>query len=234
MDYPKSLPGTGLVNGRFVDENPLTGAIGSLIPAQWGNAVTEEVLNVIQSAGLAADEQDNAQLKSAIEQKITQSMVPLASVQDAEQGTDNVKRMTPLRVFQAIAKRVVQASESIAGVAKIATQVQTESGADTTTIVTPKTLRFGFSASLTTNGYIVFPSWLGGFIIQWIGLSTLGIQGAYSSFTLAFPNICLAVFPSTLNGSAPGSVSLGAKNQNGFTLYSELLPCGFCAIAFGR
>ncbi len=234
MDYPKSLPGTGLVNGRFVDENPLTGAIGSLIPAQWGNAVTEEVLNVIQSAGLAADEQDNAQLKSAIEQKITQSMVPVASVQDAEQGTDNVKRMTPLRVFQAIAKRVVQASESIAGVAKIATQVQTESGADTTTIVTPKTLRFGFSASLTTNGYIVFPSWLGGFIIQWIGLSTLGIQGAYSSFTLAFPNICLAVFPSTLNGSAPGSVSLGAKNQNGFTLYSELLPCGFCAIAFGR
>jgi hypothetical protein len=234
MDYPKSLPGTGLVNGRFVDENPLTGAIGSLIPAQWGNAVTEEVLNVIQSAGLAADEQDNAQLKSAIEQKITQSVVPVASVQDAEQGTDNVKRMTPLRVFQAIAKRVLQASESIAGVAKIATQVQTESGADTTTIVTPKTLRFGFSASLTTNGYIVFPSWLGGFIIQWIGLSTLGIQGAYSSFTLAFPNICLAVFPSTLNGSAPGSVSLGAKNQNGFTLYSELLPCGFCAIAFGR
>lgn len=234
MDYPKSLPGTGLVNGRFVDENPLTGAIGSLIPAQWGNAVTEEVLNVIQSAGLAADEQDNAQLKSAIEQKITQSVVPVASVQDAEQGTDNVKRMTPLRVFQAIAKRVVQASESIAGVAKIASQVQTESGADTTTIVTPKTLRFGFSASLTTNGYIVFPSWLGGFIIQWIGLSTLGIQGAYSSFTLAFPNICLAVFPSTLNGSAPGSVSLGAKNQNGFTLYSELLPCGFCAIAFGR
>ncbi len=234
MDYPKSLPGTGLVNGRFVDENPLTGAIGSLIPAQWGNAVTEEVLNVIQSAGLAADEQDNAQLKSAIEQKITQSVVPVASVQDAEQGTDNVKRMTPLRVFQAIAKRVVQASESIAGVVKIATQAQTDSGADTTTIVTPKTLRFGFSASLTTNGYIVFPSWLGGFIIQWVGLSTLGIQGAYSSFTLAFPNVCLAVFPSTLNGSAPGSVSLGAKNQNGFTLYSELLPCGFCAIAFGR
>lgn len=234
MDYPKSLPGTGLVNGRFVDENPLTGAIGSLIPAQWGNAVTEEVLNVIQSAGLAADEQDNAQLKSAIEQKITQSVVPVASVQDAEQGTDNVKRMTPLRVFQAIAKRVVQASESIAGMAKIATQAQTDSGADTTTIVTPKTLRFGFSASLTTNGYIVFPSWLGGFIIQWVGLSTLGIQGAYSSFTLAFPNVCLAVFPSTLNGSAPGSVSLGAKNQNGFTLYSELLPCGFCAIAFGR
>ncbi|AMT87598.1 hypothetical protein AYO71_08575 [Pseudomonas koreensis] len=234
MDYPKSLPGAGLVNGKFVDENPLTGAIGSLIPAQWGNAVTEEVLNVIQSAGLAADEQDNAQLKSAIEQKITQSVLPVASVQDAEQGTDNVKRMTPLRVFQAIAKRVVQASESIAGVAKIATQVQTDSGADTTTIVTPKTLRFGFSASLTTNGYIVFPSWLGGFIIQWIGLSTLGIQGAYSSFTLAFPNVCLAVFPSTLNGSAPGSVSLGAKNQNGFTLYSELLPCGFCAIAFGR
>ncbi len=36
MDYPKRVPSVGLVNGKFVDENPVTGAPGSLIPAQWG------------------------------------------------------------------------------------------------------------------------------------------------------------------------------------------------------
>ncbi|WP_460147757.1 gp53-like domain-containing protein [Pseudomonas sp. S2_A02] len=234
MDYPKSVPSAGLVNGRFVNENPITGSAGSLIPAQWGNAVSEEMISVIQSAGLVPDEQDNTQLSAAIAIKVADSIIPVASQQEAETGIDNAKRMTSLRVFQAIAKNVTQATETIAGVAKTASLAQTNEGANEATIVTPKNLRFGFAISLTTNGYIVFPSWLGGLIIQWIGTSTLGIQGAYSSFTLAFPNACFGVFPTTLNGSAPASVSLGPKTLTGFTLYSSMLPCGFGAIAIGR
>lgn len=67
MDYPKSVPSAGLVNGRFVDENPLTGAPGSLIPASWGNGVTQEVINVIQAAGLTPSEQQNNQLLTALQ-----------------------------------------------------------------------------------------------------------------------------------------------------------------------
>jgi hypothetical protein len=37
-----------------------------LIPAQWGNAVTDEILNVIQAAGLTPDEVQNNQLLAAI------------------------------------------------------------------------------------------------------------------------------------------------------------------------
>ncbi|UVN46249.1 hypothetical protein [Pseudomonas mosselii] len=67
MDYPRNTPGAGLVDGRFVDENPATGQPGSLIPAAWGNSVTDELLAVIKSAGLAPSEEDRAQLVKAIQ-----------------------------------------------------------------------------------------------------------------------------------------------------------------------
>ncbi len=66
MDFPKSVEGVGLVNGKFVDEDPATGRIGSLIPAAWGNAVTEEITAAIKEAGLSPNESDNAQLSKAI------------------------------------------------------------------------------------------------------------------------------------------------------------------------
>ncbi|ROO38555.1 phage tail protein [Pseudomonas sp. 7SR1] len=67
MDYPKSVPSAGLVNGKFVDENPLTGTPGSLIPAAWGNGVTQEILNVINAGELTPDETRNDQLLQAIQ-----------------------------------------------------------------------------------------------------------------------------------------------------------------------
>lgn len=50
MDFPKSVTGAGLVNGRFVDENPVTGQQGSLITGAWGNQLTDEILNVLAEA----------------------------------------------------------------------------------------------------------------------------------------------------------------------------------------
>ncbi|MBD9598530.1 MULTISPECIES: phage tail protein [unclassified Pseudomonas] len=67
MDYPKSVPSVGLVNGRFVDENPVAGTPGSLIPAVWGNAVTQEILSVVAGAGMAPLEADTGQLLKAIQ-----------------------------------------------------------------------------------------------------------------------------------------------------------------------
>ncbi|NUT73459.1 phage tail protein [Pseudomonas sp. C1C7] len=67
MDYPKSVPSAGLVNGKFIDENPLTGTPGSLIPAAWGNGVTEEIVNVIKAGDLMPDETRFDQLLLAIQ-----------------------------------------------------------------------------------------------------------------------------------------------------------------------
>lgn len=66
MDYPKSVPNIGLVDGKFVDEDTATGRVGSLVPASWGNGVTQEILGVIEAAGVAPAEGDNTQLQAAI------------------------------------------------------------------------------------------------------------------------------------------------------------------------
>ena len=68
MDYPKSVPSVGLVSGKFVDENPATGTPGSLIPAAWGNSVTQEILNAMAAGGELPDETRTDQLASAITQ----------------------------------------------------------------------------------------------------------------------------------------------------------------------
>jgi hypothetical protein len=80
MDYPKSVPGSGLVNGKFVDENPLTGTPGSLIPATWGNAVTEELLTVIRAAGLVPSESESNQLLKALKSVLSQDALPFAAL----------------------------------------------------------------------------------------------------------------------------------------------------------
>ncbi|QXI01699.1 phage tail protein [Pseudomonas monsensis] len=82
-----------------------------------------------------------------------------------------------------------QASEPNQGTAKIATQAQTDAGNDDQTIVTPKKLRWGFSALKAANGYLMLPSWLGGFVIQWgtIGSIAAGAQMSVT-YPIAFPN----------------------------------------------
>lgn len=66
MDFPKSVAGVGLVDGKFVDEDQVNGTPGSLIPAQWGNDVTEEILNVVREVGDVPAEATKNQLVSAI------------------------------------------------------------------------------------------------------------------------------------------------------------------------
>lgn len=81
-----------------------------------------------------------------------------------------------------------QAAETVQGTAKVATQAITNAGTDDTTIVTPKKLRAGFAISLNTNGYIAFPSWLGGLIVQWGYISLAGsVYTANVTLPVAWP-----------------------------------------------
>lgn len=82
------------------------------------------------------------------------------------------------------------ATESLKGILALATQALTDARADDFTAVTPKKLGNGFNRSFGVNGYLVLPSWLGGWIIQWGALPS---GQSVLSFPLAFPNNALFI-----------------------------------------
>ncbi len=380
MDYPKSVPSVGLVNGKFVDENTVSGAPGSLISASWGNAVTDELLAVIRAAQIDPKEEDLDQLLEAIRYLVQNDaytknrvynkeeidallknnngvpigmMVPFpvsaipagflevdgslqsisaypdlgaylgtrfnqandpagyfrlpdsrgeflrgwdhgrgidagrvlgayqadslqgfrlesmraadgrvgnddggsgaigfgfamstataesrprnltgAFVTDGVNGTPrigsetrgrNVAVMWCIKAWNAPANQgnidiaalkalAVQATEINWGLARIATQTEVDAGADDATAVTPRKLRKGFAISLAANGYIAFPSWLGGLIFQWGHTTVAGFDLTHTtSFPLRFPTTCLCAIAQASNPTANGYIDSGPQ-----------------------
>jgi len=74
MDYPHSQPDVYLHNGKFTDGTPDGLIPPSRDPAAHANALTDEILGVIASAGLVPDEADLTQLGQAIDIKITAAL----------------------------------------------------------------------------------------------------------------------------------------------------------------
>lgn len=112
-----------------------------------------------------------------------------------------------------------QGSEVGAGVAKVATQAQTDTGIDDAAYITPKKLRWGVQYSLGPNGYIALPSWLGGIILQWCKVSCGGNTRRAFSYPLAFPNELWAI-----TCCAPeGIINTTDVAQAGFAIDSRTL-----------
>lgn len=146
---------------------------------------------------------------------------PNATQVDAEAGTNNVRRMTALRVFQALRSAAALATEALRGVLRVGTQAEVNAGVLDDVAVTPKKLRWGFAVSLTNHGYVVFPSWLGGLIIQW---GTVGFSSGTSNvtFALAYPTAVFVVV--TGDASAAGNlayIGADAPTLSGFLARSS-------------
>lgn len=56
---------TSSSDGQFHDGNPAAGILGTFLAAAWHNAVQEEIASFIESAGIALNPNDNAQLQKA-------------------------------------------------------------------------------------------------------------------------------------------------------------------------
>lgn len=124
----------------------------------------------------------------------------------------------------ALAALASQATETNVGMARIASQAQVNAGVADDVLVTPKKLRWGLTASFTTNGYLVFPSWLGGFTVQWGVLpGSPGVRNI--SFPLEFPSSLLQVMltgqaDQTFAGEYNDQWVVNSLSKSGTTIFS--------------
>lgn len=163
----------------------------------------------------------------------------VATQGEAEDGVNNGKRMTPLRVFQSLRSAAANATELLRGVLRVGTQAEVDAGALDDVAVTPKKLRAGFLLSATANGYIVFPTWLGGLVIQWGNASNATPSGATTPFPLAFPNECFAVYLSDIGVDAASTTSHSVRtplSTTGFIVQTTSVSAGanYYYLAIGR
>ena len=124
---------------------------------------------------------------------------------------------------EAVSRLNRQSTELTPGLSAVATMGQVMDGADDTAHITPKKIKWGFRASLTTNGFIQFPSWLGGFMIQWvtgdgqvIGPNTY-LVGRKSNWITSFTGSCLKVM--AIPGSIQSIVGVNSFDNEGVVPY---------------
>jgi hypothetical protein len=78
------------------------------------------------------------------------------------------------------------AGTGVEGLVAFANDAQVNAGTDAPIVLNPRQLRLGFSASISDNGFVLFPSWLGGFGICWGTVSVL--RNSPAAVPLPFPN----------------------------------------------
>lgn len=224
MDYPKSVPNIGLVDGKFIDENTATGQVGSLIPCAWGNSVTDEILNVISGAGLVPSEPIHNQLLAAIQLLMRGSVVNQGFTAFTTAGVAPAFTLTPVpaittydanqrfRVkFNAAApasgtlnvsglgakslKRYDYTGAKIPAIIAAGQLADVEYDGVDMVLLNPLTDRDGFSLSSGVNGWLRLPKSLGSYLIQW-GIASSNIAGIQAiSLPTSHADLNYVVFP---------------------------------------
>lgn len=159
----------------------------------------------------------------------------IATKAEVDAGTDDSKFVTALKLMN----WVKQASESVLGMLKVATQAQTNAGAADDVAVTPKKLRAGFAASFATAGYLAFPTWMGGLIIQWGSITVLANSTATGSLPIAFPTavfqgVCTydnpvsSFYPTAaMNFPSLSTYQIGVKSSAGTSFIMRYIAIGY-------
>lgn len=165
----------------------------------------------------------------------TKGIAAAATQAEVDAGTDDSKFVTALKLMN----WVKQAGESVLGMLKVATQAQTNAGAADNVAVTPKKLRAGFAASFSYAGYLAFPTWMGGLIIQWGSISVPANSTATGSLPIAFPTavfqgVCTydnpggSIYPSgAINFPSLSTYQIGVKTASGTNFIMRYIAIGY-------
>jgi|GEM_PF-934303 len=158
----------------------------------------------------------SAQVVQATE--ATKGIARVATQSQTNSGVDDTTMITPKKFSAGLASLIIQATEAIAGIARVATQVQAEAGVDDSTIITPRKMRWGFQMLKAPQGYLVLPTWLGGFILQW-GYASIPATSTSIPFVLSYPTACASVVctPFNVTGYADVVELTAVLSNTGFT-----------------
>ena len=133
---------------------------------------------------------------------------------------------TALAKVSEVPSLVPQATEAVAGKAKIATTAIAQAGVNDTDFITALKLKQSFTSLHGDTGWEKLPD---GLIIQW-GLAAVGTT---TPFPIAFPTACYQVAVSYSSSSGGGMVfqhqSITAT-RTGVTMYSGGVPNSYIAI----
>ncbi|AZC95308.1 gp53-like domain-containing protein [Pseudomonas chlororaphis] len=137
-------------------------------------------------------------------------LLRIATQPEVDDGTNNNSAVTPATLKARLAAVLVGATEQVAGLIRIATTDIMSAGIDNSAAVTVARLRFGFYFLPAINGCIIFPVWLGGFVIQWgtNGHTVSGVQTV--SLPTAFPRGVFGAFGGTVAAVTPQGTAYGA------------------------
>ena len=242
---------TANADGEYTEGNPGAGVDATLIKARWLNTIQRELINLIAGAGIPLDGADDSQALKAVS-RLAASAAEFPNITkkpDTLAGYGIVDAYTKTEAGQSFASRAVTlagynitdaytvtqvdgllagkaskaaATESFAGIIAISTQNQTNAGIDDATSITPKKMRAGFLSSFTANGFIAFPTWLGGLVIQWGRTATI-FDGASTtvSLPLSFPATALQVWTS-IYGDVSGDGAACRVSSGQFLSRSEI------------
>lgn len=127
------------------------------------------------------------------------------------------------------------ASETQKGSTSIASQAEVNAGVDDTKSVTSKKLRFGFSINLGANGYISFPSWMGGLIVEWGTVSVDTNTNITVNLPLVLPNAVLTSVCTSLAGGsqAPTNIITRTTSQITFNKTSNAISGNVSYLVIG-
>lgn len=113
-----------------------------------------------------------------------------------------------------------QATATRRGTLRIGTQAEVNAGTLNSVAVVPATMRAGFATSFLANGYIAFPSWMLGFVIQWGTTSNLSGGVLTVPFPMTFPNECYGCVLTAFTDNAINEYGIWvlSKSTSNFTV----------------